>query len=90
MQPEDESKKKMLDILKRFHLEEEDMDSEGEDGMVDMHSFTLCLIVYKPLAILFCKYKWSGFVIGDEDVASAQIFHLRIASASLLLKPLFL
>ena len=32
MQPEDESKKKMLDILKRLHLEEE-MESDGEDGM---------------------------------------------------------
>ncbi|KAG2550998.1 zinc finger HIT domain-containing protein 2-like isoform X2 [Panicum virgatum] len=31
MQPEDESKKKMIDILKRLHLEEE-MDSDGEDG----------------------------------------------------------
>ncbi|ONL99289.1 Zinc finger HIT domain-containing protein 2 [Zea mays] len=31
MQPEDESKKKMLDILKRLHLEEE-MASDGEDG----------------------------------------------------------
>ncbi|XP_015697191.1 zinc finger HIT domain-containing protein 2 isoform X2 [Oryza brachyantha] len=28
MQPEDESKKKMMDILKRFHLEEEEMESE--------------------------------------------------------------
>jgi hypothetical protein len=35
MQPEDESKKKMLDILKRLHLEEE-MESDGEDGMVFM------------------------------------------------------
>jgi len=32
MQPEDETKKKMLDILKRLHLEEE-MESDGEDGM---------------------------------------------------------
>ena len=31
-QPEDESKKKMLDILKRLHLEQE-MESDGEDGM---------------------------------------------------------
>ncbi|CAM0956445.1 unnamed protein product [Alopecurus aequalis] len=30
IQPEDESKRKMLDILKRFHLEEE-MESDGED-----------------------------------------------------------
>ena len=31
-QPEDESKKKMLDIHKRLHLEQE-MESDGEDGM---------------------------------------------------------
>lgn len=33
MQPDDETKHKMLDILKRFHSEE-DMDSMDEDGMV--------------------------------------------------------
>lgn len=33
IQPEDESKRKMLDILRRFHLEEE-MESDGEDGML--------------------------------------------------------
>lgn len=37
MQPEDESKKKMLDILKRLHLEEEmESDGEDEDGMFGM------------------------------------------------------
>uniref|UniRef100_A0A452YN11 Uncharacterized protein n=1 Tax=Aegilops tauschii subsp. strangulata TaxID=200361 RepID=A0A452YN11_AEGTS len=33
IQPEDESKRKMLDILRRFHLEEE-MESDGEDSML--------------------------------------------------------
>lgn len=32
IQPEDETKTKMLDILKRFHSEEE-MNSDDEDGM---------------------------------------------------------
>lgn len=31
IQPEDETKRKMLDILKRFHSEE--MNSDDEDGM---------------------------------------------------------
>lgn len=31
IQPEDETKKKMLDILRRFHMEDE-MNSEDEDG----------------------------------------------------------
>ena len=38
IQPEDESKRKMLDILKRFHLEEE-MESDGEDGMLVSQDF---------------------------------------------------
>lgn len=33
MQPDDETKHKMLDILKRFHSEES-MDSMDEDGMI--------------------------------------------------------
>jgi hypothetical protein len=36
IQPEDESKRQMLDILKRFHLEDE-MESDGEDGMFVAH-----------------------------------------------------
>ena len=35
MQPDDETRHKMLDILKRFHSEE-DMDSMDEDGMADL------------------------------------------------------
>jgi hypothetical protein len=46
MQPEDESKKKMLDILKRLHMEEE-MESDGEDGM-------LCFLCYTPMPYLLC------------------------------------
>lgn len=35
MQPDDETRHKMLDILKRFHSEE-NMDSMDEDGMADL------------------------------------------------------
>jgi hypothetical protein len=44
MQPEDESKKKMLDILKRLHLEEE-MESDGEDGMFGDMGLCRCSII---------------------------------------------
>lgn len=37
IQPEDETKRKMLDILKRFHSEEE-MECEEEDGMIRFFS----------------------------------------------------
>lgn len=33
IQPEDETKMKMLDILKRFHMEDE-MSSDDEDGIM--------------------------------------------------------
>ena len=34
IRPDDESKKKMLEILKRFHAEDDDEDSMDEDGMI--------------------------------------------------------
>lgn len=38
MQPDDTTKQKMLDILKRFHSEEEEeMDDMDEDGMSYLH-----------------------------------------------------
>lgn len=38
MQPDDTSRQKMLDILKRFHSEEEEeMDDMDEDGMSYLH-----------------------------------------------------
>jgi hypothetical protein len=43
IQPEDESKRQMLDILKRFHLEEE-MESDGEDGMFVAQEFVFVAI----------------------------------------------
>jgi hypothetical protein len=43
MQPDDETKRKMLDILKRFHSEEE-TDSMDEDGMLSLLLFTLRLL----------------------------------------------
>ncbi|KAF8379758.1 hypothetical protein HHK36_029207 [Tetracentron sinense] len=45
MQPDDETKRKMLDILKRFHSEEE-MDSMDEDAIYTSIDFSLILIVY--------------------------------------------
>ena len=66
IQPEDESKRKMLDILKRFHLEEE-MESDGEDGMLVSqdffvmpdsidHSVSLCLRTCTPVCkLMHCK-----------------------------------
>jgi hypothetical protein len=47
MQPEDESKKKMLDILKRLHLEEE-MASDGEDGM-------FC-VLHVPMPLIYLTF----------------------------------
>ena len=34
LRPDEESKKKMLEILKRFHAEDEEEDSMDEDGML--------------------------------------------------------
>lgn len=43
MQPDDETKQKMLDILKRLHSEEE-TDSMDEDGMLSVFLFALRLL----------------------------------------------
>jgi hypothetical protein len=43
MQPDDETKQKMLDILKRLHSEEE-TDSMDEDGMLSVFLFPLRLL----------------------------------------------
>jgi hypothetical protein len=42
MQPDDETKRKMLDILKRLHSEEE-TDSMDEDGMLSVFKY-FCLL----------------------------------------------
>ncbi|EAY79233.1 hypothetical protein EE612_052336 [Oryza sativa] len=68
MQPEDESKKKMLDILKRFHLEEEDMDSEGEDESI--------------LSEELIQKVMSGDEIKLEDLSDDEIKRFRQALAS--------
>uniref|UniRef100_A0A0E0F007 HIT-type domain-containing protein n=1 Tax=Oryza meridionalis TaxID=40149 RepID=A0A0E0F007_9ORYZ len=68
MQPEDESKKKMLDILKRLHLEEEDMDSEGEDESI--------------LSEELIQKVMSGDEIKLEDLSDDEIKRFRQALAS--------
>lgn len=52
LQPNDESKQKMLDILKRLHSEEEeeDMDNMEEDGIVCDEC--VCFLL-KPLCSMF-------------------------------------
>ena len=42
MQPDDQTKQKMLDVLKRLHSEEE-MDSMDEDGILSLFLFALRL-----------------------------------------------
>lgn len=49
IQPEDETKKKMLDILKRFHSEEE-TECEEEDGMIRF------FYGFKLLCLIFCLF----------------------------------
>ncbi|CAN6324800.1 unnamed protein product [Urochloa humidicola] len=67
MQPEDESKKKMLDILKRLHLEEE-MESDGEDESV--------------LSEELIQKVMSGEEIKLEDLSDDEIKGFRQALAS--------
>uniref|UniRef100_A0A0A9CS24 HIT-type domain-containing protein n=1 Tax=Arundo donax TaxID=35708 RepID=A0A0A9CS24_ARUDO len=67
MQPEDESKKKMLDILKRLHMEEE-MKSDGEDGSVLSEELIQRVI--------------SGEEIKLEDLSDDEIKRFRQALAS--------
>lgn len=67
MQPEDESKKKMLDILKRLHLEEE-MESDGEDESILSEE-----LVQKVM---------SGEEIKLEDLSDDEIKRFRRALAS--------
>lgn len=45
MQPDDKTKLKMLDILRRFHSEEE-MDSMDEDGMSLFSSVCILLVLF--------------------------------------------
>uniref|UniRef100_A0A804LXZ1 HIT-type domain-containing protein n=1 Tax=Zea mays TaxID=4577 RepID=A0A804LXZ1_MAIZE len=70
MQPEDESKKKMLDILKRLHLEEE-MASDGEDESM--------------LSEELIQKVMSGEEIKLEDLSDCEIKRFRQALASGLL-----
>lgn len=67
MQPEDESKKKMLDILKRLHLEEE-MESDGEDEPM--------------LSEELIQKVMSGEEIKLEDLSDDEIKRFRQALAS--------
>jgi len=67
MQPEDESKKKMLDILKRLHLEEE-MDSDGEDESM--------------LSEELIQKVMSGEEIKIEDLSDDEVKRFRRALAS--------
>ncbi|XP_073000717.1 uncharacterized protein [Typha latifolia] len=67
IEPEDETKKKMLDILKRFHLEEE-MNSDGEDELMLSDE-----IVQKVL---------SGEEVRLEDLSADEIKQFQKALAS--------
>lgn len=67
MQPEDESKKKMLDILKRLHLEEE-MERDGEDESV--------------LSDELIQKAMSGEEIKLEDLSDDEIKRFRHALVS--------
>lgn len=67
MQPEDESKRQMLDILKRFHLEEE-MESDGED-----ESMLSGELIQKVMC---------GYEIKLEDLSDDEIKRFRQALAS--------
>ncbi|RLN40615.1 zinc finger HIT domain-containing protein 2 [Panicum miliaceum] len=67
MQPEDESKKKMLDILKRLHLEEE-MESDGEDESM--------------LSEELIQKVMSGEEVKIEDLSDDEIKRFRQALAS--------
>ncbi|CAN6306124.1 unnamed protein product [Urochloa humidicola] len=67
MQPADESKKKMLDILKRLHLEEE-MESDGEDESM--------------LSEELIQKVMSGEDIKLEDLSDDEIKRFRQALAS--------
>lgn len=67
MQPEDESKKKMLDIIKRLHLEEE-MESDGDDESMLSEE-----LIQKVMA---------GEEIKLEDLSDDQIKRFRQALAS--------
>jgi len=66
-QPEDESKKKMLDILKRLHLEQE-MESDGEDESMLSEE-----LIQKVL---------SGEEIKIEDLSDDEVKRFRQALAS--------
>lgn len=67
MQPEDESRKQMLDILKRFHLEEE-TESDGEDESM--------------LSEELIQKVMSGNEINFEDLSDDEIKRFRQALAS--------
>ncbi|KAI5017508.1 hypothetical protein ZWY2020_042396 [Hordeum vulgare] len=67
IQPEDESKRKMLDILRRFHLEEE-MESDGEDESMLSEE-----LIQKAI---------SGDEIKLEDLSDDEIKRFRQALAS--------
>ncbi|TVU31969.1 hypothetical protein EJB05_23685 [Eragrostis curvula] len=66
MQPEDESKKKMLDILKRLHMEEE-MESDGDESILSDE------LIQKVI---------SGEEINLEDLSDDEIKRFRQALAS--------
>ncbi|CAD6204201.1 unnamed protein product [Miscanthus lutarioriparius] len=77
MQPEDETKKKMLDILKRLHLEEE-MESDGEDESMLSEELIqkLCLTTSSLESINI------GEEIRLEDLSDYEIKRFRQALAS--------
>lgn len=62
-QPNEESKSKMMDILKRFH-EEEETDDFDEEGMLSMCIF--CSSIF----LLVCVYKYENqgwFLLQSDD-----------------------
>lgn len=67
IQPEDESKKQMLDILKRFHLEEEMESDAGDESMLSEE------LIQKAI---------SGDSIKLEDLSDDEIKRFRQALAS--------
>ncbi|GKE75105.1 zinc finger HIT domain-containing protein 2, partial [Tanacetum coccineum] len=71
LEPADETKQKMLDILKRFHSEEEADSMDNEDGLVD-----------SALSEETIQKIMSGVQISFDDLSTEEKKHFQRAVAS--------
>lgn len=75
--PDDETKQKMLDILKRFHSEEEETDDMDDDDNAGRFLFCYYKMVFSCFSMKFMAFEFND-AFGEFSVLGILYVHCKI------------